>query len=62
MQYLQQIVATQQYRYPIEQAERERKSREALLIATARRTARPAPAPGPKRPLVSRIAAALGLF
>ena len=63
MLHFQQMAATHAYRYPVEQAERERTARRANLAAAARVTKTEAPAPAaPRRSLVPRIAGALGLF
>jgi hypothetical protein len=63
MMHFQQMAETHAYRYPVEQAERERTARRASLAAEARVAKREsAPHPAPRRPLVPRIAGALGLF
>lgn len=62
MLHLAQIAETHAYQYPVEHAERARRTQLALLLKAARRPATEAAAPTPKRSLVPRIAGALGLF
>ena len=63
MLHFQQLAQTHSYRYPVEQAARERDARNAALVAEARRVEITAtPRLTPRRSLVPRIAGALGLF
>jgi hypothetical protein len=63
MLHFQQLAATHAYRYPVEQAERERTARRAGLAALARKAKPDAvPRTTPRRSFVPRIAGALGLF
>jgi hypothetical protein len=63
MLHFQQMAATHAYRYPVEQAERERTARQARFAALARTAkADAAPRTTPRRSFVPRIAGALGLF
>ena len=63
MMHFQQLAATHAYRYPVEQAERERTARQARLVAQARAAqADTAPRATPRRSFVPRLAGALGLF
>lgn len=63
MMHFQQLAETAHYRFPAEQAERERRARNAALSATAVRT-RPAKTEsrGARWSFVPRLAGALGLF
>ena len=63
MLHFQQLAETHSYRFPAEQAERERTARRAELAALARNAkAEGVPRAAPRRSLVPRIAGALGLF
>ena len=63
MLQFQQMAETHSYRYPVEQAVREREARAAGLLTDIRHVeVTTSPRNAPRRSLVPRIAAALGLF
>ena len=63
MLHFHQLAATHVYRFPVEQAEREREAQMSVRAAEARRLAPSVtPSPAPRRPLIPRIAGAFGLF
>ncbi len=62
MMHMYELAATREYWQPVEQAQRERRTRTAALVAAARRTTRTEAAhPTTRRAFIPRVAGALGL-